>query len=298
MTTVTETEKHIQVEKRQRSRGYVGRRDTPSLGFYIIAAITVIVSFFPTVWLFITSIKTKADIYAWPVEYLPSPATFENYSNIFTETPELLRYILNSFVVASTTTFMILAFGGLAAYSLGRLTYRGRGVILILILAVSMFPPLALLPSLFNMFLELGLINTYPALIIGHMGLYMPMAIWILSSFYKTVPMEIEEAARVDGASSLRIFWNIILPLSTPGLISTGLIVFIFSWNEFPLALVLMSDNTMRTAPVGISLFPGEFSFPWEIISAATMLAILPILIISGIFQDRIIGGLTAGSGK
>lgn len=284
--------------RQERRAAAVGKRDTPSWGFYVIAAITVVISFFPTVWLFITSVKTKADIYAWPVEYVPSPFTLENYRNILTETPELLRYILNSFVVATTTTFFILAFGGLAAYSIGRLTYRGRGLILIVILAVSMFPPLALLPSLFNMFLELGLINTYPALVLGHTGLYLPMAIWILSNFYKTVPQEIEDAARVDGASSLRIFWSIILPLSTPGLIATGLIVFIFSWNEFPLALVLMSDNAMRTAPVGISLYPGEFSFPWEIISAATMLAILPILIISGIFQDRIIGGLTAGSGK
>ncbi len=274
------------------------RQKPVSFGFYIVAAITVIVSFFPTVWIFITSIKTEADIYAWPLQYLPDPLTLENYLNILHETPELLGYILNSFIVATSTTFVILACGGLAAYSLGRLTYRGRGVILILILAVSMFPPLALLPSLFNMFLELGMINTYSGLIIGHAGLYTPIAVWILTNFFKTVPHEIEDAARVDGASSLRIFWSIILPLSVPGLISTGLIVFIFSWNEFPLSLVLMSDNFMRTAPVGISLFPGEYSFPWEIITAATMLTILPILVISGVFQDRLIGGLTAGSGK
>ncbi len=274
------------------------RRRKTSWGFYAVAAITVILSFFPTVWLFLTSIKEEADIYAWPVVYLPIPATLENYHNIFSETPELLRFILNSAIVSTATTFVILAFGGLAAYSLGRLTYRGRNLTLILILAMSMFPPLALLPSLFSTFLELRLINTYPGLIIGHTGLYIPIAIWILTNFFKTVPYEIEDAARVDGASNLRIFWSIILPLSGPGLISTGLIVFIFSWNEFPLSLVLMSDNFMRTAPVGISLFPGEYSFPWEIITAATMLTILPILVISGIFQDRLIGGLTAGSGR
>ena len=274
------------------------RRKPVTFSFYLVAAITVIVSFFPTAWIFLTSIKTEADIYAWPVQYLPDPVTLENYLNIFSETPELLGYILNSFIVATTTTFVILTCGGLAAYSLGRLTYRGRNFILILILAVSMFPPLALLPSLFNMFLELRMINSYSGLIIGHAGLYTPIAIWILTNFFKTVPHEIEDAARVDGASSLRIFWSIILPLSAPGLISTGLIVFIFSWNEFPLSLVLMSDNFMRTAPVGISLFPGEYSFPWEIITAATMLTILPILVISGVFQDRLIGGLTAGSGK
>lgn len=274
------------------------RRKPASFSFYILLALTVFISFFPTVWIFLTSIKTEAGIYAWPLQYLPAPPTLENYLNLLTETPELLGYILNSFIVATSTTAVILACGGLAAYSLGRLTWRGRGFILILILAVSMFPPLALLPALFNMFLELGLINTYSGLIIGHAGLYTPIAVWILSNFFQTIPHEIEDAARVDGASSLRIFWSIILPLSGPGLISTGLIVFIFSWNEFPLSLVLMSDNFMRTAPVGISLFPGEYSFPWEIITAATMLTILPILLISGVFQDRIIGGLTAGSGK
>ena len=281
-----------------RSPRRFGRRDSASAGFYVVAGITVLVSFFPTVWLFLTSIKTEADIYAFPVVYLPAPPTLDNYVDIFAETPELLRYILNSFIVATTTTLVILVFGGLAAYSLGRLTWRGRGGLLIFILAVSMFPPLALLPSLFSMFLDLGLINSYTGLIIGHTGLYLPIAIWILSNFFQTVPREIEDAARVDGAGSLRIFWRIILPLSVPGLISCGLIVFIFSWNEFPLSLVLMSDNFMRTAPVGISLFPGEYSFPWEIITAATMLTITPILIISGVFQDRLIGGLTAGSGK
>ena len=276
----------------------ISRQPSASPGFYVVAGITVLVSFFPTIWLFLTSIKTEATIYAFPVVYLPAPPTLDNYLNIFNETPELLRYILNSFIVATTTTLVILAFGGLAAYSLGRLTWRGRGALLIFILAVSMFPPLALLPSLFSLFLDLRLINTYPGLIIGHTGLYLPIAIWILSNFFQTVPRDIEDAARVDGASSLRIFWRIILPLSVPGLISTGLIVFIFSWNEFPLSLVLMSDNFMRTAPVGISLFPGEYSFPWEIITAATMLTITPIMIISGLFQDRLIGGLTAGSGK
>lgn len=276
----------------------IGSQHSASPGFYVVAGITVLVSFFPTIWLFLTSIKTEATIYAFPVVYLPAPPTLDNYLNIFNETPELLRYILNSFIVATTTTMVILAFGGLAAYSLGRLTWRGRGALLIFILAVSMFPPLALLPSLFSMFLDLRLINSYPGLIIGHTGLYLPIAIWILSNFFQTVPREIEDAARVDGATSLRIFWQIILPLSVPGLISTGLIVFIFSWNEFPLSLVLMNDNFMRTAPVGISLFPGEYSFPWEIITAATMLTITPILIISGLFQDRLIGGLTAGSGK
>lgn len=259
---------------------------------------TVVISFFPTAWLFLTSVKPRSEIYAWPISFLPKRFTFENYVHIVTQNSELLRYILNSLIVATATTFLILAIGGLAAYSLSRLTYRGRGVILVGILAVSMFPPLALLPSLFNMFLQVHMLSTYPALILAHTGLYLPMAIWILASFYRTIPYEIEDSARIDGASSLRVFWSVILPLSTPGLIATGLIAFIMSWNEFPLALVLMPQNSMRTAPVGLSLFPGQYAFPWETISAATILAIVPVLLITGVFQERLIGGLTAGASK
>ena len=142
------------------------------------------------------------------------------------------------------------------------------------------------------------MLNAYPALVLAHAGLYLPTAVWILSSFYRTIPMDLEEAARIDGASTLRIFGSVILPQSTPGLIATGLIVFITSWNEFPLALVIGSTDAMRTASVGISLYPGEFSFPWEIISAATILAPLPVVVISAVFQHRIIGGLTAGATK
>lgn len=268
------------------------------LGLWTVVVITVVVSFFPVVWLALTSLKSAADIYAWPLVLWPDPFTIENYTRIFQESRELLRYILNSFVVASATTLLILSIGGVAGYSLTRLTYRGRGLILLGMLAVSMFPPIALLPSLFDVFLRMGMLNTYPALVLAHAGLYLPTAVWILSSFYRTIPMDLEEAARIDGASTLRIFWSVILPLSTPGLIATGLIVFIMSWNEFPLALVIGSTDAMRTAPVGISLFPGEFSFPWEIISAATILAVLPVVIISAVFQHRIIGGLTAGATK
>jgi multiple sugar transport system permease protein len=272
------------------------KRNSPWL--YVIAAVTVVISFFPIVWLLFTSLKPAADIYAWPPVYIPNPFTLKNYIWIITETPELLRYILNSFIVASATTLCILGFGGLGAYSLTRLRYTGRHATMLGMLAVSMFPPIALLPAMFLTFMKLGLLNRYPSLVIAHTGLYMPMAIWIMSNYFKTIPMDLEDAARVDGCSVLRIFWNVILPLSIPGLISTGLIVFIFSWNEFPLSLVLLTKNSMRTAPVGISLYPGEFAFPWETISTATFLAIIPILVITAIFQHHIIGGLTAGSNK
>ncbi len=270
----------------------------PSVWFYLLVVATVVISLFPIVWLVLTSIKDTNQIYAWPIQYLPSPPTFENYRFIFTQTPEMLRYILNSFIISSSMTLFVLFVGGMAAYAISRLKFRGAEAVLIGVMAVSMFPPIALIPSLFLIFRTLGLINTYPGIILAHTALYMPLGIWILQNYFRTIPPEIEESALIDGASPFRIYWNIILPLARPGLISAGLIVFIFSWNEFPLALVLLPDDAMRTAPVGISLYPGEYSFPWETVSTATVLAILPLLLITFIFQRYIVSGLTAGSTK
>ena len=265
---------------------------------YVLVGLSVIISFLPIVWLILTSLKTSAGIYAWPPQYLPKPWTLENYRKILLESPELLLYVLNSFIVGIGCTLVTLAIGGLAGYALSRLHLKFAGVLMVMILAVSMFPPISLLPALFQNFLKAGLLNTYTGLIMAHTGLFLPFTVWMLSSYFDTLPPEIEEAAKMDGMGNLRIFTTVVIPLSWPGFVATGLIVFIFSWNEFPLALVLMTQNAMRTAPVGISLYPGEYAFPWETISTATVIAIVPILIITAIFQKQIVGGLTAGVGK
>jgi len=273
-------------------------KDSPRFGLYIVVVLSVIVSFFPIVWLILTSFKNTAGIYSWPVQYWPDPVTLENYWKIFTETPELLRYVLNSFIVGLGCTTLTLAAGGLAGYALSRLRMRFSTVMMVIILSVSMFPPITLLPSLFQVFVKYELLNSYFGLIIAHTGLFLPYSVWMLASYFLTLPLEIEEAAQIDGMGFLRIFTTIVVPLSWPGFVATGLIVFIFSWNEFPLSLVLMTQDAMRTAPVGISLYPGEYAFPWETISTATVIAIVPILIITAIFQRQILGGLTAGVGK
>ena len=270
----------------------------PRLILYVLVALSALISFFPIIWLILTSVKTQAGVYAWPPQYWPDPFTAKNYVAIFTKSPELLRSILNSFFVGTGVTVVVLVLGGMAGYALSRLRLRFAGPTMILILAVSMFPPVSLLPAIFQNFLQLGLLNTYAGLIIAHSGLFLPIAVWMLSSYFGTLPIELEEAARMDGMGYLRIFLTVILPLSWPGFVATGLIVFIFSWNEFPLSLVLMTQSAMRTAPVAISLYPGEYSFPWETISTATVLAIIPILAVTAIFQKQIVGGLTAGIGK
>jgi len=270
----------------------------PRVGLYLLVGLSVVISFFPIIWLILTSLKNTAGIYAWPVQYWPDPLILDNYWSIITDSPELLRYILNSFIVGLGCTILTLLVGGLSGYALSRLRMKYASILMIIILSVSMFPPISLLPSLFQTFLNLNLLNSYLGLILAHSGLFLPFTVWMLASYFKTLPVEIEEAARLDGMGSMRIFFMIIVPLSWPGFVATVLIVFIFSWNEFPLSLVLMTQDAMRTAPVGISLYPGEFSFPWETISTATVLAIIPVLIITAIFQKQILGGLTAGSGK
>lgn len=270
----------------------------PRFGLYLVVVISVVISFFPIVWLILTSFKNTAGIYSWPPQYWPDPFTFENYYTILTETPELLRYVLNSFIVGLGCTILTLFAGGLAGYALSRLRMRFSTVVMVIILSVSMFPPITLLPSLFRLFVNYGLLNSYHGLILAHTGLFLPYAVWMLASYFLTLPKEIEEAAQMDGMGFLRIYTSIVVPLSWPGYVATGLIVFIFSWNEFPLSLVLMTQDAMRTAPVGISLYPGEYAFPWETISTATVIAIIPILVITAIFQKQILGGLTAGTGK
>lgn len=274
------------------------QRRSPRVALYTLVIASAVVSFSPIVWLILTSMKTTAGIYAWPPQYLPDPLTFKNYVTIVTKSPELLLYVANSFIVGIGVTALTLVVGGLASYALSRLGLRYAGALMLGILAVSMFPPIALLPAMFKTFLQLGLLNTYVGLILAHTGLFLPIAVWMLASYFASMPKEVEEAARLDGMRFLRIFLTVVVPLSWPGFVATGLIVFIFSWNEFPLALVLMTQNAMRTAPVGISLYPGEYAFPWETISTATVLAIVPILVVTAIFQKQIVGGLTAGIGK
>lgn len=264
---------------------------------YLFVAFLVVLFFFPIAWIFLTSIKTTGDIYAWPPAYLPHHPTIKNYEAVLFGS-KLGRYILNSVIVSSLSTASVLFFSSIAGYSIARIRFPGRGVLLVFFLAMSMFPQLSIVPSLFIWFRKLGLINNYLGIVIAYTGLFSPISLWILATYFRTIPLEIEESAKLDGCSRLGTLWRIMLPLSIPGVVAASLIVFIQTWNEFFLALVLLSRNLLRTATVGIALYPGEYSFPWELITTATFLAIVPIFVLSALFQKQIIGGLTAGAVK
>lgn len=267
------------------------------VGKLLFVLFLVALFFFPVVWILLTSIKTTGEIYAWPPIYIPIHPTLKNYGTVLFGS-YLGRYILNSIIVSSLSTLSVLFFASIAGYSIARIRFPGRKPLLIFFLSMSMFPQLAIVPSLFIWFRSLGLINNYAGIVIAYTGLFSPIALWILATYFRTIPLEIEESAKLDGCTRLYTLWRIILPLSTPGVVAAALIVFIQTWNEFFLALVLLSQNLLRTATVGIALYPGEYSFPWELITTATLLAILPIFALTATFQRQIIGGLTAGGVK
>lgn len=264
---------------------------------YIIAIFLVLLSIFPIIWLFLTSIKPTNEIYIWPIKIFPTNPTFQNYINLF-NMGSFGRYFINSIIVSGSTTLLILITGTLAAYSFARINFKGKKIMMIIVLSLLLFPPIAVIPPLFLIFRNLGLINNYFSLILGHTALYLPLAIWILTNYFRTLPRNIEDSALIDGCTPLQMIFRVLLPMSLPGLVAAGLITFVFSWNEFLLSLVLMSKNEMRTVVVGISLYPGEYSFPWELISSAIILAIIPIVLLTLVFQRYIISGLTAGATK
>jgi len=264
---------------------------------YLIAILLVLLSVFPIIWLLLTSVKSTNEIYSWPVKLFPSQPTIQNYVNLF-NMGSFGKYYLNSFIVSGSATILILITGTLAAYSFARIQFKAKRTLMMIVLALLLFPPVAVVPPLFLIFRNLNLINNYISLILGHTALYLPLAIWILTNYFRTRPKNIEDSALIDGCTTFQMIFKILLPMSLPGLIAAGLITFVFSWNEFLMSLVLLSKNEMRTVVVGISLYPGEYSFPWELISSAIILAIIPIILLTLIFQKYIISGLTAGATK
>ena len=280
-----------------------------------VAAITLVVvnGLFPALWLLLTSFKTNGELRRLPITYWPENFTFGNYVSVFSENP-FGRFLLNSAVVSVAATLFCVLFAAFAGYALGRLNVPGRRTILTLIVMTSMFPALVLLVPLYRLFVGVeipflselfgspiftpNLLNTYWALIIPYVALSLPIATLILTSFFQLIPADLESAALVDGCTRISALFRIVAPVSAPGIVTAAIIVFVNSWNEFLLALTFNTTLEMRTVPVGITLYQGEYAFPWAIISSAIMLGVLPLVVLIIFFQRRIISGLTAGGVK
>jgi len=269
----------------------------PRVLLFLAAGIVVLNGFFPALWILLTSLKTEAELVSKPITYWPHNPTLNNYVQAFSDQP-LLRYLGNSALVAIGSTVLSLFVSALAAYAIARLNLRRRQLILTCIVASSMFPLVTLLVPIFETMRTLGLLNTYIALIIPYTVLNLPVCTLVLVGFFQSIPKDLENAAMIDGCTRLGALWRVVVPLAAPGVFTAGILAFVNAWDEFLLALSLNSSASMRTLPVGITLYQGEFSFPWPIISAALVVAIVPIAVLIALFQERVVGGLTQGGLK
>ena len=263
-------------------------------------AVLVINGIYPLVWMLLTSLKTELELTAkpFPIDYLPVVPQFANYSRVFAAQP-FAQYFLNSMIVAGVSTLLCVVVATLAAYALSRLKLQSRGVISLLIIAASIFPVVSLIVPLYQAMLALGWLNTYAALIIPYAAFSLPISILTLSAFFQGIPPELEDAAMVDGCSRFGALWRIIVPLSAPGVATAAILAFVNSWNEFLLALTFARAQNVKTIPPAIVDFQSQFGgFQWEVVSAAIIVAIIPVVVIILVFQQKIISGLTSGSVK
>ncbi|WP_447978919.1 carbohydrate ABC transporter permease [Candidatus Nitrospira bockiana] len=250
----------------------------------------------PIAWQVVTSVKPEAELVRLP-PLLPDSPTGAHYVRVLTAS-SLGRDLMNSAIVATGTTALSIGLASLAAFGLARLPIGGKPLILGLILALSMFPPIATISPLYLLARAFGVRDTLLAVLLVHTTYALPFAIWVLTNFFRQVPVELYWAARVDGCSPLRALWSVILPPALPGVAVAALLVFIFSWNEFLYALTLTATDRSRTAPVAIALFPGLHEVPWGDLAAASLVVTAPIIVLAVIFQRHIVAGLTAGSVK
>jgi multiple sugar transport system permease protein len=260
--------------------------------FALLAAVTFLVG--PFLWQIVTSLRPENEVVRLGP---PSHLSLASYAAAFHDQP-FGRALVNSLVVALLTTTLALAVAAPAAFALGKLHVRGAGVLLGFALAVSMFPPIATVSPLYLIIRRLGLLDQPPALVIPYATFSLPLALWVLTGFFRQLPDELYRAARVDGCGPVEAFRRVLLPLSAPGLFTTAILVFVFSWNELLYALTFTSSPERRTVPVAITLFSGEHTEPWGEIAAASVVATVPLVAATLIFQRRIVAGLTAGALK
>jgi multiple sugar transport system permease protein len=266
-------------------------------GWSMAIFVVLVVSLVPILWIVFLSLKTSAS--ATDGSFIPHHWTLSNYSNIF-DLGTFTSALRNSIGIALISTLLAVIIASAAAYAIARLDFPGKRVILAVSLGVAMFPQISLVGPLYNLWRQIGLYDTWPGLIIPYMTFALPLSIYTLSAFFREIPWELEQAAQVDGATPFQAFRKIIVPLATPGLVTTFIIVFIICWNDFVFAISLTSTSAAQTVPAAISSFSGisQFTVPYADIAAAAVVVTVPVLVLVLIFQRRIVAGLTAGAVK
>ncbi len=309
MTTATSapvTTGDDQVDYKQLSHPKMsGKARFGMIASYVGMGLIVLYCIIPFYWMIVSSLRIPTE--GRSTEFVPSPASIDNFKGVFSGSNNFGRSLINSLIISGTTTILTLLFGIVAAYALARLAFKGKGFVLWLIMACSMFPLIILIPPLLKMFSSTApfgwfpyWINTYQAVIIPGLSFGLPLAVWNLTAFFRQMPVELEQAAMIDGCTPGVAFRKVILPLAAPGVFTTAIIVFIGAWNEYLVALTFLQNPSRQTATVAISKFTGTTGFdtPYGSIMAAGVIVTVPLLIAVLIFQRRIVAGLTAGGVK
>ncbi len=283
----------------RRASGNAKRKRDRRRSILLWTAVVAIMLFclFPFYWLINTSLKTGQDLSSSAI--FPPNLSFDNYESIF-KNGDFTTALRNSIIVAGITTILALVIGSFAAYALARLRFRGKFILLAIILSITTFPPIAIAAPLFKFWTDLGIYDTLLGLVPPFLAFTLPLTIYVLASFFKEIPRDLSEAALVDGATHFQAFRKVVMPLAAPGLVTAGLLSFIWAWNEFLLAITLTSSPGARPVPPALAFFTGsqKFEVPLGTITAATVVVTVPLVILVLVFQKRIVAGLTAGAVK
>jgi multiple sugar transport system permease protein len=296
MSTAAGAESLSATRARARTKTRRKQRNWAWLQWIAVVAI-LLFCLFPFYWLVNTSLKTGAQLS--DAKLFPSNPTLNNYKSIFQDSNFTLA-LRNSAIVALSTTVLALVIGSFCAYAIARLHFKHKFALLALILSITTFPGIAIAAPLFKLWTDIGIYNTIPGLVIPYLTFALPLAIYILVSFFREIPKDLEEAALVDGATRFQAFYKVVVPLAAPGLATAGILTFIFAWNEFLLAITLTTSTSARTVPAAIAFFTGstQFEQPLGTISAASVTISIPLILLVLFFQKRIVAGLTAGAVK
>lgn len=279
---------------RSRRQSLIGR-----IFFWLLVAFIFVYLMFPFYWALVSALKPYTELIRTPATYWPEQVTLQNFRAVF-QNQSFLRGLLNSLIVAGSTTILSLVVGSFAGFALGKLRFRGRTPSMYMILAMTMFPQIAVLSGLYAVIQVLNM-PAIPSMILSYMIFTLPFTVWVLTAFFRGLPTSLLQAAQVDGANMMQTFWQVLLPLSAPALVTTGLLAFIQAWNEYLFALTFTSiEPAARTVPVALALFSGQLQRqePFGEIMAAAIIVTIPLIALVLIFQNRIVEGLTAGAVK
>jgi ABC-type glycerol-3-phosphate transport system permease component len=261
----------------------------------LLAALTIVL--FPLYWMLNTSLKPSTEIFRSPPSFISSQWSLGAYAEIFATRP-IARYLLNSLVVSAGATVLSVTLAALAAYGFTRFFIRGANLFIIFLLFTKMLPETLLIVPYFQLMSALGLVDTYLALILAYSSFALPFSVWMLIGFFRTIPREIDEAAIIDGASRLQVFWRVVLPLARPGLAAVALFTFIIAWNSYVWALVLTTDPDMFVISVGITNLVGEYRVQWNELMAAALIGALPVMLLYAFLNRHLVSAITAGAVK